>query len=176
MSRMNFPCFTIKAELLDPSFLKWWFSRESTWLRALGLSAGATPTSRKRLKEAHLFGMSVAVPPLDEPHHRADCCARRSFSANTMPWPIRQRAASRLPPPTRSTRSSSSRSRTRWCLISEARTPRAALSAVSTVWNKTTNCVSPPSSRWSPRYRRWRAASSSSSSCLQCATCCGWPR
>lgn len=62
----EFPCFAVNRERLDSSYLKWWFSRESAWLRALGLSSGATPTSRNRLKEAHLLGMEIPLPPLDE--------------------------------------------------------------------------------------------------------------
>lgn len=62
----EFPCFAVNRERLDPSYLKWWFSRESTWLRALGLSSGATPTSRNRLKEQHLLGLGIPLPPLTE--------------------------------------------------------------------------------------------------------------
>ncbi|MDX9975462.1 MAG: restriction endonuclease subunit S [FCB group bacterium] len=62
----EFPCFAVNRERLDPSYLKWWFSQESEWLRALGLSSGATPTSRNRLKEAHFLGMEIPLPPLDE--------------------------------------------------------------------------------------------------------------
>lgn len=62
----EFPCFAINRLRLDPSYLKWWFSRESAWLRALGLSTGATPTSRNRLKEQHLLGMEIWLPRLDE--------------------------------------------------------------------------------------------------------------
>lgn len=62
----EFPCFAVNRERLDPSYLKWWFSRETAWLQALGLSSGATPTSRNRLKEDRLLGMEIPLPPLDE--------------------------------------------------------------------------------------------------------------
>lgn len=69
----EFPCFAVNRERLDPSYLKWWFSRESAWLRALGLSSGATPTSRNRLKEAHLLGMEIPLPSLDEQRRLVAC-------------------------------------------------------------------------------------------------------
>jgi len=62
----EFPCFSINGDRLDPSYLRWWFSRENSWLQALGLSSGATPTSRNRLKEERLLGMEIPLPPLDE--------------------------------------------------------------------------------------------------------------
>lgn len=61
----EFPCFDVNHTRLYPPFLKW-FSRESAWLQALGLSNGATPTSRNRLKEEHLLGMEIPLPPIDE--------------------------------------------------------------------------------------------------------------
>jgi type I restriction enzyme S subunit len=62
----EFPCFAINKRKLNPHFLKWWFSRESAWNKALGLSTGATPTSRNRLKEAQLLAMVISLPPLAE--------------------------------------------------------------------------------------------------------------
>lgn len=62
----EFPCFVIDRERLEPLFLKWWFSRERAWLQALGLSAGATPTSRNRLKEANLLSLELPLPVIAE--------------------------------------------------------------------------------------------------------------
>lgn len=62
----EFPCFDVDGERLYPPYLKWWFSRESVWLQALGLSNGATPTSRNRLKEERLLGMEIPLPPMEE--------------------------------------------------------------------------------------------------------------
>lgn len=62
----EFPCFAVNRDRLEPSYLKWWFSRESVWRQALDLSAGATPTSRNRLKEERLLRMEVPLPPLGE--------------------------------------------------------------------------------------------------------------
>ena len=62
----EFPCFAVDQEALDSGFLKWWFARESAWLQALGLSFGATPTSRNRLKRESLLGMAIPLPPLPE--------------------------------------------------------------------------------------------------------------
>ena len=42
------------------------FSRQSAWNEALGLSYGATPTSRNRLKERDFFAMKVPLPPLED--------------------------------------------------------------------------------------------------------------
>ncbi|MGZ8219376.1 restriction endonuclease subunit S [Methylomagnum sp.] len=61
----EFPCFHA-ANNLNPSYLLWYFRREDTWNKALGLSSGATPTSRNRLNEANFLNMSIPLPSLDE--------------------------------------------------------------------------------------------------------------
>ncbi|MEX2175873.1 MAG: restriction endonuclease subunit S [Pirellulaceae bacterium] len=62
----EFPCFGIRRERLDPSFLGYYFHRQSAWFEALGLSSGATPTSRNRLKESLFLKMKIPLPPLAE--------------------------------------------------------------------------------------------------------------
>jgi len=62
----EFPCFAVERKRLDLQFLRYYFSRESAWTEALGLSSGGTPTSRNRLKEEKLLGMSIPLPPLTE--------------------------------------------------------------------------------------------------------------
>jgi type I restriction enzyme S subunit len=62
----EFPCFLINKERLDKQYLWYYFSRESAWLEALGLSSGGTPTSRNRLKQEKLLAMQIPLPPLDE--------------------------------------------------------------------------------------------------------------
>src|SRR5437870_3122790 len=62
----EFPCFDAKADRLDVAFLGWWFKREKSWTVALGLSTGATPTSRNRLKEALFLNIEIPLPPLAE--------------------------------------------------------------------------------------------------------------
>ncbi len=61
----EFPCFH-PTNRIDPSFLLWYFSREIAWSEALGLSSGATPTSRNRLSEARFLGMLIPLPSIDE--------------------------------------------------------------------------------------------------------------
>lgn len=63
----EFPCFH-PTNRIDPSFLLWYFSREIAWGEALGLSSGATPTSRNRLSEANFLGMFIPLPSLEEQH------------------------------------------------------------------------------------------------------------
>jgi type I restriction enzyme S subunit len=62
----EFPCFEVNRAKLDPAYLLHYFSREAAWAEALGLSSGATPTSRNRLKEVNLLGMEIPLPPLPE--------------------------------------------------------------------------------------------------------------
>lgn len=62
----EFPCFSVNREALVPEFLWYYFSQEESWNRAFGLSSGATPTSRNRLKEASLLAMTFHLPPLEE--------------------------------------------------------------------------------------------------------------
>jgi type I restriction enzyme S subunit len=59
----EFPCFAANADRLDANFLRWLFRRESTWSWALGLSTGATPTSRNRLKEEAFLSLEIPLPP-----------------------------------------------------------------------------------------------------------------
>jgi len=62
----EFPCFVVDEQQLDGRYLYRYFSRQSTWEQALGLSSGSTPTSRNRLKEDKLLAMEIPLPPLDE--------------------------------------------------------------------------------------------------------------
>ena len=62
----EFPCFTIKGGQADVRYLWRYFSRALVWNEVLGLSAGGTPTSRNRLKEAKLLAMKIPLPPLEE--------------------------------------------------------------------------------------------------------------
>lgn len=62
----EFPCFVVDPKCIDCRYLWLYFQRESSWLEALGLSAGATPTSRNRLKESRFLKMRVPLPPLQE--------------------------------------------------------------------------------------------------------------
>ncbi len=62
----EFPCFELDRERIVPRFLWLYFSRESAWLEALGLSSGSTPTSRNRLKEDQFLQMEIPLPPIGE--------------------------------------------------------------------------------------------------------------
>jgi type I restriction enzyme S subunit len=62
----EFPCFLADRARLDPYFLLWLFREERAWTKVLGLSMGATPTSRNRLKESVFLAMEVPLPPLAE--------------------------------------------------------------------------------------------------------------
>jgi type I restriction enzyme S subunit len=62
----EFPVFEINNKRLDGRFLYWNFRREKTWTESLGLSVGATPTSRNRLKEALFLKMLIPLPSLLE--------------------------------------------------------------------------------------------------------------
>ncbi len=62
----EFPCFQIDDGRLDSRFLAYYFSLESVWIEALGLSTGGTPTSRNRLNERKLQQMTIPLPPLEE--------------------------------------------------------------------------------------------------------------
>ena len=61
----EFPCFHATNNI-DPSFLLWYFRRESVWNEALGLSSGATPTSRNRLSESRFLNIKIPLPSIDE--------------------------------------------------------------------------------------------------------------
>ena len=62
----EFPCFRVNSDRLDAQYLLHYFGRQSTWNAALGLSYGATPTSRNRLKENHFLSLKIPLPPLSE--------------------------------------------------------------------------------------------------------------
>jgi type I restriction enzyme S subunit len=62
----EFPCFRLREVRVDGRYLHYYFSRESIWSEALGLSSGSTPTSRNRLKEDRLLAMTVPLPPIEE--------------------------------------------------------------------------------------------------------------
>jgi type I restriction enzyme S subunit len=62
----EFPCFTVDRQQLDADYLRWYFSDEAVWNRALGLSSGGTPTSRNRLKEEMFLRMEIPLSRLRE--------------------------------------------------------------------------------------------------------------
>jgi type I restriction enzyme, S subunit len=62
----EFPCFAVKSPTVLPKYLFYYFSQESWWNQALGLSTGGTPTSRNRLKEKSFLALEVPVPSLEE--------------------------------------------------------------------------------------------------------------
>lgn len=62
----EFPCFHANEERLDALFLHHYFCQESSWTAALGLSEGATPTSRNRLKQAAFLSLEIRVPPIEK--------------------------------------------------------------------------------------------------------------
>lgn len=62
----EFPCFRSNEGKLDVRYLHAYFRQEHSWTAALGLSSGATPTSRNRLKESAFLSLKVPLPPLDE--------------------------------------------------------------------------------------------------------------
>jgi type I restriction enzyme, S subunit len=62
----EFPCFEARADRLDASYLRLYFTKEAAWNEALGLSSGSTPTSRNRLKEDRLLRMAIPLPSLEE--------------------------------------------------------------------------------------------------------------
>jgi type I restriction enzyme S subunit len=62
----EFPCFAPDRSRIDSGFLLWYFRQESAWKAALGLSSGATPTSRNRLKETAFLAMEIPLPPIEE--------------------------------------------------------------------------------------------------------------
>jgi type I restriction enzyme S subunit len=51
---------------LDAHFLLWFFRRGDAWAKVPGLSTGATPTSRNRLKESAFLALDIPLPPLAE--------------------------------------------------------------------------------------------------------------
>jgi type I restriction enzyme S subunit len=62
----EFPCFSVNVNRLEGKYLWLYFSRQSIWNEALGLSTGGTPTSRNRLKEGQLLAMQIPLPPLEK--------------------------------------------------------------------------------------------------------------
>lgn len=60
----EFPCFSVKQDKANPTYLWNYFSRSSMWDEALGLSTGGTPTSRNRLKKDKFLALKVPLPPL----------------------------------------------------------------------------------------------------------------
>ena len=62
----EFPCFLADRTRLDPNFLLWLFREARAWSKVLGLSTGATPTSRNRLKESAFLAIEIPLPPLVE--------------------------------------------------------------------------------------------------------------
>jgi type I restriction enzyme, S subunit len=62
----EFPCFRAIGDRIDLHYLWRYFSRESAWTEALGLSTGGTPTSRNRLKEEAFLQLEIPLPPLTE--------------------------------------------------------------------------------------------------------------
>lgn len=62
----EFPTFTVAKDRVDARYLWRYFSRQSAWNEALGVSYGATPTSRNRLKERDFLAMTIPLPPVAE--------------------------------------------------------------------------------------------------------------
>lgn len=83
----EFPCFRSNEERLDVRFLHYYFSQESSWSAALGLSEGATPTSRNRLKQAALLSLEVPLPSIEEQRRivaRIDAVQQQLQQADTL--------------------------------------------------------------------------------------------
>jgi len=62
----EFPCFIVNSARALGQYLWRYFSQETSWDEAFGLSTGGTPTSRNRLKEEKLLTMRIPLPPLAE--------------------------------------------------------------------------------------------------------------
>jgi len=62
----EFPCFAVRPDRADGSYIWKYFSRSSVWDEVLGLSRGGTPTSRNRLKENQFLSMKIPLPPVEE--------------------------------------------------------------------------------------------------------------
>lgn len=62
----EFPCFEVNLSKLDARYLLHYFTQAASWNKALGLSSGATPTSRNRLKEKQFLEMSIPLPSMTE--------------------------------------------------------------------------------------------------------------
>jgi type I restriction enzyme S subunit len=68
----EFPCFEVESSRLDARYLLHYFMQVPSWNKALGLSSGATPTSRNRLKEKQFLEMSIPLPPVFEQRRLVD--------------------------------------------------------------------------------------------------------
>ena len=62
----EFPCFTINSERAYSQYLRWYFTIQSVWDEALGLSSGGTAISRNRLKEEKFLSLLIPLPTLEE--------------------------------------------------------------------------------------------------------------
>lgn len=83
----EFPCFRVNYERALGRYLWLYFSRQSAWSEALELSSGGTPTSRNRLKEEKLLGISIPLPPVEEQRRivaRVDAIASRVSEARQL--------------------------------------------------------------------------------------------
>ena len=60
----DFPCFTVRRNLLDPRFLEW-FSKTETFV-SVCRQASTGSTNRVRLKEGRFLGFAIPLPSLDE--------------------------------------------------------------------------------------------------------------
>lgn len=107
----EFPCFRTRDDRLDPGFLRWYFHQERAWNEALGLSEGATPTSRNRLKEDRFLAMEIPLP--DPPEQRRlvalieavmrqanDAARLRGEAAQASRTLLARLRAGQFPPPT----------------------------------------------------------------------------
>lgn len=95
----EFPCFRANKERLDARFLHYYFSQESSWSAALGLSEGATPTSRNRLKQAALLSLEVPLPSIEDQRRivaHIDAVQQRLQQADTLRASIARDIASLL--------------------------------------------------------------------------------
>jgi type I restriction enzyme S subunit len=83
----EFPCFEVDRSQVDPKYLSYYFSQESSWNRALALSSGGTPTSRNRLKEEKFLAMEIPRVSLADQQRtvaRIDDLAVRIQEAQTL--------------------------------------------------------------------------------------------
>lgn len=60
----DFPCFTVRQDLLDPRFLEW-FSKTGTFV-SVCRQASTGSTNRVRLKEDRFLSLEIPLPSLDE--------------------------------------------------------------------------------------------------------------
>jgi type I restriction enzyme S subunit len=91
----EFPCFTVDAMRLDAHFLLWFFRQTQVWNEVLGLSTGATPTSRNRLKESLFLRMEIPLLPLAQQQRvvaRIEELATEIREAGTLRQQARQEA------------------------------------------------------------------------------------